>query len=111
MTGQSSKTTRDSCNNMENVNELLTVGNITTLVVWAGSFIAPYAASYGVDKDVVTSLLFALLWLGFTVYSSANPNTFEFLGNRIKEAKDNYEKGKVGDEDLVLNDEYVSEGC
>ena len=87
-------------------NELLTVGNITTLVVWVGSFIAPYAASYGVDKDVVTSLLFALLWLGFTVYSSANPNTFDFLGNRIREAKENFEEER---KEKVLNDEYVSD--
>ena len=94
-------------------NELLTVGNITTLVVWVGSFIAPYAASYGVDKDVVTSLLFALLWLGFTVYSSANPNTFDFLGNRIKEAKEIFDEEH---KEKVLNDEYITdvaeeEGC
>lgn len=92
-------------------NELLTIGNVTTIVVWVGSLIAPYVASYGISKDVVVSLLFALLWLGFTVYSSANPNTFEFLGNQLKE-----KAFHINNEETVLNDEYVSdivddEGC
>lgn len=94
-------------------NELLTIGNVTTIVVWVGSLIAPYVASYGISKDVVVSLLFALLWLGFTVYSSANPNTFDFLGNKIKEAKEVLESGSQ--DEVVMNDEYeteiTEEGC
>ena len=92
-------------------NDLLTVGNITTIVVWIVNIILPYVASYGLDQDVLTSLIFTLLWFGFTVYSSANPNTFEFLGNQLKE------KAFGGEcKETVLNDEYVTdvvddEGC
>ena len=96
-------------------NDLLTTGNITTIVVWIVNLILPYVASYGVDRDVLTSIVFTLLWFGFTVYSSANPNTFDFLGNKIKEAKNEYEDST--DDVLVLNEEYVAdlstddEGC
>lgn len=89
------------------INELLTVGNITTIVVWIVNLILPYAASYGLDKDVLTSLVITLIWFSFTVFSSANPNTFPFLGNKIKEAKDVLENGSH--EDVVMNDEYEAE--
>ena len=88
-------------------NDLLTTGNITTIVVWIVNLILPYVASYGVDRDVLTSIVFTLLWFGFTVYSSANPNTFDFLGNKIKEAKNEYEDST--DDVLVLNEEYVAD--
>ena len=96
------------------INDLLTVGNITTIVVWIVNIILPYVACYGIDKDVLTSLVFTALWFGFTVYSSANPNTFGFLGNKIKEAKEIFNNA---DEELMLNDEYTvempidEEGC
>lgn len=96
---------------MENVNDLLTTGNITTIVVWIVNIILPYVASYGIDKDVLTSIVITLVWFGFTVFSSANPNTFDFLGNKLKEVKES-----VSPEEMVLNDEYVvetteDEGC
>lgn len=94
---------------MDNVNELLTVGNITTIVVWIVNLILPYVASYGLDKDVLTSLLFTLIWFGFTVFSSANPNTFGFLGNKIKEAKEKFEEQEENSNDQVLNEEYIAE--
>ena len=96
------------------VNDLLSVGNITTIVVWIVNLILPYVASYGLDKDVLTSIIITLVWFGFTVFSSANPNTFDFLGNKIKEAKDVLES--QSHEDVVMNDEYEvevidDEGC
>ena len=96
---------------MDNVNDLLTTGNITTIVVWIVNIILPYVASYGIDKDVLTSIVITLVWFGFTVFSSANPNTFDFLGNKIKEAKT-----ILTDSDMVMNDDYVTavedeEGC
>lgn len=84
------------------INDLLTTGNITTIVVWIVNLILPYVASYGIDRDVLTSVIFTIIWFGFTVYSSANPNTFDFLGNKVKEAQ-----AELGDDELVLNDEYV----
>ena len=90
------------------INDLLTVGNITTIVVWIVNIILPYVAVYGIDKDVLTSIIFTLLWFGFTVFSSANPNTFDFLGNKIREAKEQFEAGS-NDNELVLNDEYIAE--
>lgn len=93
------------------LNDLLTVGNITTIVVWIANILLPYTVAYGIDKDVLTSLIFTGLWFAFTVYSSANPNTFEFLGNQLKE-----KAFRIDNEETVLNDEYVSdvvddEGC
>lgn len=93
-------------------NDLLTTGNITTIVVWIVNLILPYVASYGLDKDVLTSLIFTLLWFGFTVFSSANPNTFGFLGNQIKKCKvdfDNSDNDTFDDDDLIMNDEYTEE--
>ena len=92
-------------------NDLLTIGNITTIVVWIANIILPYTVAYGIDKDVLTSLIFTLLWFCFTVYSSANPNTFGFLGNQLKEKAFDMEN-----KETVLNDEYVTdvvddEGC
>ena len=96
---------------MDNVNDLLTTGNITTIVVWIVNIILPYVASYGIDKDVLTSIVITLVWFGFTVFSSANPNTFDFLGNKIEEAKT-----ILTDSDMVMNDDYETavedeEGC
>lgn len=86
------------------IDELLTIGNITTIVVWIANILLPYTVAYGIDKDVLTSLLFTLIWFAFTVYSSANPNTFKFLGNQLKEKAFNIET-----EETVLNDEYTVE--
>ena len=93
---------------MDNVNDLLTTGNITTIVVWIVNILLPYTVAYGIDKDVLTSIIITLVWFGFTVFSSANPNTFDFLGNKIKEVKDNIEEKPTG-EDMVLNEEYTVE--
>lgn len=93
-------------------NDLLTTGNITTIVVWIANILLPYTVAYGIDKDVLTSIIFTALWFGFTVFSSANPNTFDFLGNKIKESKvefDNSNKDSFDDDDLIMNDEYVEE--
>lgn len=90
------------------INDLLTTGNITTIVVWIVNILLPYTVAYGIDKDVLTSIIITLLWFGFTVFSSANPNTFDFLGNKIKEVKDNIEEKPTG-EDMVLNEEYTVE--
>lgn len=95
---------------MDNVNDLLTTGNITTIVVWIVNILLPYTVAYGIDKDVLTSIIITLVWFGFTVFSSANPNTFDFLGNKIKEAKEQLETDSISsDDELVLNEEYVSD--
>ena len=85
-------------------NELLNIGNITTIVTWIVNLILPYVAVYGIDKDVATSIIFTLLWFAFVVYSSANPNTFKFLGNQLKDKALGIET-----EETVLNDEYETE--
>jgi len=96
--------------------ELLTVGNITTIISWVVNIILPYVACYGIDKDVLTSLIFTGLWFAFCIYNSANPNTFAFLGNALKKCSIGKDDD-LSDEELVLNDEYVSsdvdesEGC
>lgn len=98
---------------MDNINDLLTTGNITTIVVWIVNILLPYTVAYGIDKDVLTSIVITVIWFGFTVFSSANPNTFDFLGNKIKETKDVLES--TPHEDVVMNDEYeteiTEEGC
>lgn len=85
---------------MVDYNELLTVGNITTIVNWIVNIILPFVASYGLDRNVLTSIILTVCWFAFTVFNSANPNTFEFLGNKFKECL------HIPSEDEVLNDEY-----
>lgn len=89
------------------LDELLTVGNITTIVNWIVNLILPYVASYGIGKDVLASIIVTFLWFCFTVFNSANPNTLPFLGNKVTDVEDVSYNLPVGD--IVLNEEYEEE--
>lgn len=81
------------------------VGNISTIAVWLYVILAPYISQY-VTQDV----FLAIVGIIIAVWSSANPNSFNFLGNEKKPCVCDYQT-----EETVMNEEYESsddeEGC
>lgn len=83
-----------------------TQGNISTLAVWLYVLISPLLVKYGIniDETTFTTFFIALVGIILAIWSSYNPNTFQFLGNKQTEPVTNG----------VLNDEYVTgddDGC
>jgi hypothetical protein len=78
-----------------------TQGNISTIAVWIYVLISPLLVKYGINIDEATFTTFfvALVGIILAVWSSYNPNTFKFLGNK---------KAEPVTDDGVLNDEYVT---
>ena len=72
-------------------------GNVSTIAVAIYALLAPYIAQY-VSEDV----FLAIVGLILVLWSAYNPNSFAILGNSTKTEK------PVGEEDLILNDEYTT---
>lgn len=56
-------------------------GNSTTIINFLALAILPFVSSYGIDNDMLVSLLSALVGLLFAYVNAKYPNTFAFLNN------------------------------
>lgn len=75
-------------------------GNVSTILTWVWVIVAPYLADYFTQESFVT-LGVAIVGIVIAVWSSCNPNSFEWLGN---DSEKKVEEGSIEEE--VLNDEY-----
>lgn len=85
------------------------IGNISTIANWISILLYPIVLKYGIDigQEILTTFIYTLIVIIIAVFSSYNPNSFDFLGN-----------GNLVDigtrlgyplEKTVLNDEYETE--
>ena len=86
--------------------EVMNVGNISTIAQWTSVILLPIIINYGVeiDQETLTTFIYALIMICISIWSSYNPNTFAFLKNNKQECECIIET----EEDLV-NEEYEEE--
>lgn len=85
------------------------IGNISTIANWISILLYPIVVKYGIDIDqeILTTFIYTLIVIIIAVWSSYNPNSFDFLGNGNL-----VDMGTVlgyPKEETVLNDEYETE--
>ena len=78
-------------------------GNLTTIATWIYILISPILVEYGysIDQTMFVGTFVGIVGLALAIYSSANPNEMEFLGNKVKVVDPVTNDG-------ILNDEYVA---
>ena len=81
------------------------IGNISTIATWISILIYPLIVQYGieVDQETITTLTYTLIVIIIAIWSSANPNSFNFLKNNVQKCNCSYET-----EETVMNDEYIT---
>lgn len=85
------------------------IGNISTIANWISILLYPIVLKYGIDIDqeILTTFIYTLIVIIIAVWSSYNPNSFDFLGNGNL-----VDMGTIlgyPSEEVVLNDEYETE--
>lgn len=80
--------------------ELMNIGNISTIATWLSILLYPFIVRYGIniDQETMTTFIYTLIVIVIAVWSSYNPNTFGFLKNKPR-----CDCGA----DEILNDEYT----
>ena len=78
-------------------------GNLTTIATWIYILVSPILVEYGysIDQTAFVGAFVGIIGLILAIYSSANPNDMEILGNKVKIVD-------PATEDGILNDEYVA---
>ena len=76
--------------------------NISTIATFLAICITGILAYFGytVDQAQLAAVLMSVITLIIAIWSSKNPNTFEWLGNAPT---------TIDSEETVLNDEYVTD--
>lgn len=82
------------------------IGNSSTIANWISILLYPIIVKYGIeiDQEILTTFIYTLIVIAIAVFSSYNPNSFDFLGNGNL-----VDMGTVlgyPSEEVVLNDEY-----
>ena len=78
-------------------------GNLTSIATWIYILISPILVEYGysIDQTMFVGAFVGIVGLALAIYSSANPNDMEILGNKVKVVDPVTDNG-------ILNDEYVA---
>ena len=65
------------------MNEQMNIGNISTIANWISILLYPLVLKYGIDIDqaILTTFIYNLIVIIIAVWSSYNPNNFNFLKN------------------------------
>lgn len=81
--------------------EIMTIGNISTIATWLSILLYPFIVQYGIDidRETITTFIYTLIVICIAVWSSYNPNTFKFLKNNLICGCET--------EEIILNEEYT----
>lgn len=84
-------------------------GNISTIATWISILLYPIIVKYGIeiDQEILTTFIYTLIVIAIAVFSSYNPNSFDWLGNGNL-----VDMGTIlgyPSQEVVLNEEYETE--